>query len=43
MDNYIRFEDATKKSDFVNLAFTTINVDMASREDRKNICKKHLV
>lgn len=40
MDNYIRFEDATKKSDFVNLAFTTINVDMASKEDRKNICKE---
>lgn len=40
MDNYIRFEDATKKSDFANLAFTTINVDMASKEDRKNICKE---
>jgi polyphenol oxidase len=40
MRSYIRFEDVTKKCDFINLAFTTINVDMASKEDRKNICEE---
>ncbi|MGL5757124.1 MAG: peptidoglycan editing factor PgeF [Paraclostridium sp.] len=40
MNNYIRFEDANKKCNFANLAFTNIKVDMASKEDRKNICKE---
>lgn len=39
MNNYIKFEDADKKCDFANLAFTNIKVDMASKEDRKSICE----
>lgn len=40
MTNYIRFEELDKKCDFVNLAFSNINVDMASKNDRENLCKE---
>ena len=40
MDNYIRFKEFDKKCDFVNLAFSNINIDMASKSDRENLCKE---
>lgn len=40
MDNYIRFKGFDKKCDFVNLAFSNINIDMASKSDRENLCKE---
>ena len=40
MTSYIRFEELDKKCDFVNLAFSNINVDMASKNDRENLCKE---
>lgn len=40
MKNYIRFEEFDKKCDFVNLAFSNINIDMASKSDKENICKE---
>lgn len=39
MKNYIRFEEFDKKCDFVNLAFSNINIDMASKSDKENLCK----
>ena len=38
--DYIRFEETEEKCKFANLAFTTINVDMASKEDREKVCKE---
>ncbi|EPZ60262.1 multi-copper polyphenol oxidoreductase laccase family protein [[Clostridium] sordellii ATCC 9714] len=38
--DYIRFEETEEKCKFANLVFTTINVDMASKEDREKICKE---
>lgn len=40
MKNYIRFEEFDKKCDFVNLAFSNINIDMASKSDKENLCKE---
>ncbi|WP_250672731.1 peptidoglycan editing factor PgeF [Paraclostridium ghonii] len=40
MTNYIRFEELDKKCDFVNLAFSNINVDMTSKTDREKLCKE---
>ncbi|MGL5650368.1 MAG: peptidoglycan editing factor PgeF [Paraclostridium sp.] len=40
MKNYIRFEGFDKKCDFVNLAFSNINIDMASKSDKENLCKE---
>lgn len=40
MKNYIRFEKFDKKCDFVNLAFSNINIDMASKYDKENLCKE---
>lgn len=40
MKNYIRFEEFDKKCDFANLAFSNINVDMASKEDKKRLCEE---
>jgi len=40
MDNYIRFKGFDKKCDFVNLAFSNINIGMASKSDRENLCKE---
>ncbi|GAA0100055.1 peptidoglycan editing factor PgeF [Paraclostridium bifermentans] len=39
MKNYIRFEEFDKKCDFVNLAFSNINIDMASKSDKEDFCK----
>lgn len=40
MKNYIRFEEFDKKCDFVNLAFSNINIDMASKSDKEDLCKE---
>ena len=40
MKNYIRFEEFDKKCDFVNLAYSNINIDMASKSDKENLCKE---
>lgn len=40
MKNYIRFEEFDKKCNFVNLAFSNINIDMASKSDKENLCKE---
>lgn len=40
MKNYIRFEEFDKKCDFVNLAFSNINIDMTSKSDKENLCKE---
>lgn len=40
MKNYIRFEEFNKKCEFANLAFSNINIDMASKIDRENLCKE---
>lgn len=40
MKNYIRFEEFDKKCDFVNLAFSNINIDMASKSDKEDFCKE---
>lgn len=40
MKNYIKFEEFDKKCDFVNLAFSNINIDMASKSDKENLCKE---
>lgn len=40
MKNYIRFEEFDKKCDFVNLAFSNINIDIASKSDKENLCKE---
>lgn len=40
MKNYIRFEEFDKKCDFVNLAFSNINIDMVSKSDKENLCKE---
>ena len=40
MKNYIRFEEFDKKCDFVNLAFSNINIDMASKSDKENLFKE---
>ena len=40
MKNYIRFKELDERCDFVNLAFSNINIDMTSRVDRKNLCKE---
>lgn len=39
MKNYIRFSEIDEKYNFIKLAFTDINVDMKSEEDRKIICE----
>ncbi len=40
MTNYIKFKEIDEKYDFVKLAFTNINVDMKSENDRKHICEE---
>ena len=40
MKNYIRFEEFDKKCDFVNLSFSNINIDMASKSDKEDLCKE---